>query len=422
VISSSRFGVLATLALFAIASLADAPPAGAQWTRVDAIPSTTIFNVFVSGDTIAASADTAVYVSTDAGAAWKTSARVAPGVTDIERIRIHNGRLFAGARGQGVFVSDDLGETWSDFNQGLVGGFANSQLVVIDMMVVGDSLYVATDGAGVWVRNLTSGTWGPFGNAFEANEANNMTAIAAGNGRLFGAGGFNGTVFYRDPGQSDWTLSLLFNDRFAAGLAALTALWTGSHWVVGANNGVYVSAHGQEPWTFSNPGAGNPLFTVSFAQHGHDLFANFGAFASRICMSTDDGITWRTIETLPVPVPSLAILGDTLYAARTDGLWRRSIAGLSEPPRPSSGLSFAIEGAQPVRDLTRFRFDLPEAGHAVVEVFDVAGRRSSKVLDAVMPAGPGEIDWRAGALASGVYLVRMRVGDRSEVRRLIRVR
>lgn len=417
--SSPSFSVLAT---FLVASLAVASPATAQWTRVDQIPVTTIFNVSVTGDTIAASADTAVYVSTDGGAVWKTSARVAPDLTDIERVRVHNGRIFAGARGQGVFVSDDLGDTWSDFNQGLVGGFGNSQLVVIDMMVVGDSLYVATDGAGVYVRNLTSGTWAPFGNAFEANEANNMTAIAAGNGRLFGAGGFSGTVFYRDPGQSDWTLSLLFNDRFAAGLAALTALWTGSHWVVGANNGVYVSALGQEPWTFSDPGAGNPLFTVSFAQHGHDIFANFGAFRSRISLSTDDGFTWRTIETLPVPVPSLAILGDTLYAARTDGLWRRSVAGLSGPPRPSSGLRFAIEGAQPVRDLARFQFDLPEAGRAVLEVFDVAGRRSSRVLDAVMPAGPHEVAWGTGGLASGVYLVRLRVGARSEVRRLIRVR
>jgi len=426
VTSSLRNAALAArllrVAALVIALLPLARPATAQWTRVESIPATTIFNVWVNGDSIAASGDTAVYVSTDAGATWKSSTRVASNVTDIERVRIHDGRIYAATRGQGVFVSDNLGDTWSDFNQGLVGGFANSQLVVIDMLLDGDNLYVATEGAGAWVRNLTSGTWSSFGSAFEANEAGNMTAIAAGNGRLFAAGGFNGTVFHRDPGQTDWTLSLLFNDRFAPGLAALTALWTGSRWVVGANNGVYTSALGQEPWTFSDPGAGNPLLTVSLAMRGHDLFANFGGFTSTISMSSDDGATWQTLETLRVPVPSIATRGDTLYAGRTDGLWRRSIANVSGPPRPTSSLRFTMAGAQPVRDLPRFRFDLPEAERAVIEVFDVAGRRSAKVLDAVMAAGPHEVDWGANGLASGVYLVRLKAGARSGVLRFVRVR
>src|SRR5262249_14882791 len=154
---------------------------------------------------------------------------VATGVTEVERVRMHDGRLFAGTRDfHGVFVSNDLGVTWSDFNQGLVGGFANSQLVIIDMLVRGDSLYVATDGSGAWVRNLTSGTWHRFGDEFGPDQATGMTLIAAGGSRLFAAGGFNGTVFFRDPGDPDWTLSLLFNDQFAPGLAALSAIWTGT--------------------------------------------------------------------------------------------------------------------------------------------------------------------------------------------------
>jgi len=413
---SLRFTVL-LLALLAVAR-----PATAQWTRVEEIPAVTIFNVSVNGDTIAAGGDTAVYVSTDAGSTWKSSVRLPAGVKEVERVRIHNGRLFAGTRGWGVFVSDDLGDTWTDYNQGLVGGFANSQLFIIDMAVVGDSLYLATDGSGAWVRNLTSGIWSPFGNAFAPAQASGMNAIAGGNGRLFAAGGFNGTVFYRDPGQPDWTLSLLFNDRFAPGLAALTALWTGTRWVVGSNIGVFLSARAQEPWTFVDPGAGRPLFTVSFAMRGRDIFANFGAFTSTISWSADDGTTWRTIETLPLPVPSIATLGNTLYAGRTDGLWRRSIANITAPPSSSTSLRFAIAGREPVRDIARFKFDLPEPGHAVIEMFDVAGRRVSKVLDAGMSAGPQEVAWSASAVGSGIYFARLRIGKRSEVLRVIVVR
>jgi hypothetical protein len=319
--------VIASLgcALLWLAALGAASPAAAQWDRVTAVPNTTLFSVAVNGDTITAGADSVVYVSTNAGATWKGSAIVAEGLDSVERVRMRNGRLYAGTRRKGVFVSDNLGDSWSDFNQGLVGGFGNSQLVIVDMIIRGDSIFVATEGSGAWVRNLVAGTWNLFGNAFGPAQATNMTLIAAGGSRLFAAGGFNGTVFYRDPGDPDWTLSLLFNDRFAPGLAALSAIWTGTRWVVGANIGVFFSTLGQEPWTFSDPGAGRPLFTVPMAQHGHELFANFGAFVSTIMLSRDDGTSWEFLENLPVPVTGLAVLGETLYASRTDGLWRRSI-------------------------------------------------------------------------------------------------
>src|SRR5262249_10490470 len=125
-----------------------ASPASAQWTRVTEIPSVVLFDVSVNGDSIAASSDTAVFVSTNAGATWKSSARV-PGISheEIQRAMVRNGRVYAFTRGDGVFVSDDFGDTWADFNQGLVGGFADSQLAIMDMVVRGDSLYIATDGS-----------------------------------------------------------------------------------------------------------------------------------------------------------------------------------------------------------------------------------------------------------------------------------
>lgn len=407
--------------VLALAFLVLAQPAAAQWTRVEQVPITTIISVWVNGDTITAGAESTVYVSTNAGVTWKSSAIVVDGALEV-RVRTLNGRIYAATRRKGIFVSDDLGTTWTDFNQGLVGGFANSQLDIVDLAFQGDSLYLATEGSGAWVRNLHSGTWSRFGNIFGPAQATNMTAIAAGNGRLWSAGGFNGTVFYRDGGDPDWTESLLFNDRIAAGLAALSAIWTGTHWVVGSNIGIFVSDTGQEPWTFSDPGAGRPLFVVPLALHGHDIFANFGAFTSTIAVSHDDGFTWQLLETLPVPVPGLAVFGNTLYAGRTDGLWRRSIETVSVAPQPTLGLRFAVAGSQPVRDDVRLSFNLPEAGHATIEVFNIAGRHVSTALDASVASGPHTITWSARELTSGIYYARLNINQRAEVLRLVRVR
>ena len=315
------------IAVAATALLAAASPAAAQWTPVSEVPVTIIYSVWVQDNTILATADSVVYISTDGGTTWKESVDVADGVTSVQAARARNGRLYAGTFGQGVFISDDLGDSWQAFNQGLSGGVLNTQRFIVELVVRGDSLYAATAGDGPWARNLTSGSWFHFSNVFEPNQASNMNDIAAGGSRLLGAAGANGTVFFRDTGQADWTLSWLDNTGIVPGLAALTAIWTGSRWVVGSNIGVFHSPAGQSPWTFSNVGLGT-LFSAAFALRGSDVFAAFGnGFDAIIEYSLDGGASWHVVETLPATfIFDLAIKDGTLYAARADGLWRRSIA------------------------------------------------------------------------------------------------
>lgn len=409
--------------LFAL--LVAAGPAAAQWTRVPDVPASDVFTVWANGDTIAAGADTAVYVSTNAGATWRRSVKVAAGVTTVKTVWIRNGRLYAGTFGQGVFVSDDLGATWLGFSQGLVGGIANSQLFIEDLLVRGDSLYAATAGAGAWVRNLAvAETWHHFGDAFEPNQASNMNAIAASDTRLLAAAGGNGTVFFRDRADADWTLSWLDNVGPEPGLAALAAVWTGHGWVVGSNIGVFISSLGEEPWTLTGPGLGT-LFIVSFALRGHDLFADFGTGnGSVISLSRDDGATWQEVETLPLTFTyELAIRGSDLYAGRIDGLWRRSIANVSVPDDPAlARLRFVIVGSQPIDDAARFRFEQPAPGPIVLEVFDLAGRRAADAIRGSFPAGPHEITWDARKLGPGVYHARLTAGGEQAVVRVIRAR
>ena len=402
--------------------LAVVGPAAAQWSRVSELPASDIFTVWTNGDTIAAGADTAVYVSTDGGATWKRSARLAADVNEIRAALVHNGRLYAGTFGQGVFASDDLGDTWTGYSQGLAGP---GVLVIMGLVRRGDSLYAATEGAGAWVRNLASGPWVLFGaHTLQDFQATNMDFITEGGSRLFAGGGFNGTVFFRDPGQPDWTVSLLFNDRFAPGLAGLNAIWTGRRWVVGSNIGLFQSPTGQEPWTYFDFGL-HSLFFVGLAMRDTDVFASLGASVSNslIALSRDEGATWQVFETVPAGVYRLAIHGSDLYAGRVDGLWRRSIATVSVPDDTAPArLRFAVAGSQPVGDQVRFRFDLPASGPIVIEVFDVAGRRAADSIRGSWPAGPHELTWDARGLGSGVYLARMTAGTEHAVARLIRVR
>jgi hypothetical protein len=403
-----------------------AGPAAAQWTRVDEVPIANIYNVWTTGDTIAASSDSTVFVSFDRGVTWITTAKVAVGVTSIEAVRVHKGRWYAGTRGQGVFVSSDRGATWQSFNQGLVGGFANSQLVIMDLLIRGDDLYAATGGAGPWTRNLASaGGWSHYGNVLEPAQASNMESIAGSPTRLLACAGFNGDDYHRDLGDSDWTFDYLFG-HVAAGLASLAAVWTGHSWLVGTNIGVFHSALGQSPWIYTDFGL-HPTLFASFALHGGVVYTHFASGeGTGIEYSTDDGTSWIVLDALPATFTyNIATLGDTLYGGRVDGLWRRPIdpAPVSVPVADAPGsLHFAITGPNPIHDEARLRFELPEPGRVRIDVFDISGRHLPGGVDETVDAGAHEVLWRARDIAPGIYLARLSAGGRSAAVRLVRTR
>jgi hypothetical protein len=410
----------------AITLLAAAPPASAQWTRVEGGPTGIVIAVRAFGDTIVAGTTTLAFISTDAGATWHPSQPAIIGVP-IQSMLLRNATLYLGTDGLGVFVSTNLGATWQAFNDGLVGGFQNSQFDVSDLKVRGDSLYASTLGAGVYVRRLTGvNTWHHFGETFEPNQASNVRGLAVDGTRLLAMGGANGSVFFRDPGDPEWTLSWLDNVGLRPGVEAFGAVFTGTGWVVatGVGRGVLSSTQGHEPWTAVNLGLGL-LNSGTLALRGHHLF---GAFNRNndvvIADSGNDGLSWEILDVLPLTfVLQMTTVGTELYAARADGLWRRSTATVSVPGEHArAGLQLALAGAQPATRDVRVRFNMPEAGDATIEVFDVAGRLAAQLARPSLFAGPHEVSWSAGELEPGVYAVRLTAGRRQEVVRLVRVR
>jgi photosystem II stability/assembly factor-like uncharacterized protein len=378
-------------------------PAHADWSPVPGAPSTRVFALSTTADTIVAGTDTSVFVSTDAGTTWRHSPRPAAGVFAVTAVRMRNARLYAGTFGQGVLVSDDLGATWQPFNQGLVGGFLDSQLEVVDLVPRGNELFAATAGAGVYARTLApAATWHPFGAIFEPEQASNVNSLALGGTRLLALAGANGMVFRHDPGQPEWIESDLDNIGVHAGVAGQNALFIGTGWVVGTNAGVFRSASGQEPWTRTDIGLG-PIDWTSLAAVGTQLFAGFDfAPGAIVATSSDGGATWTDPEFFANAfIQTLGVAGDELFAARTDGLWRRTPAATAVPPVVPR--AFALASAQPFADRATLRFELPQAGEATIQVLDVQGRTALDAVRRSWPAGPNQVTVDARSLAPGVY-------------------
>lgn len=399
--------------------------ASVDWIPVEGVTDARIFSLSATGDTLTAGADSVVFVSIDAGGSWHRSEQPVASPHAITATLVRNGRLYAATAGKGVFISDDLGASWRAFNEGLVGGFDNSQLDVSDLTVRGDSLYAGTGGAGVYVRRFSGvSAWQPFGAIFEPAQAPNVNSLAVGGTRLLALAGNNGTVFHRDPGEPEWTESLLENDRIRSGLSAKTAVWTGTGWAVGTNIGVYLSTAGQEPWTRFTPGLG-PIDWTTLATQSGRLFAAFDIpNAAVVEESDDDGATWRITDVFSdVFVFELLTNGNSLYAARADGLWERPITtSVASAGGPHTGVRFVLAGPQPSADLARVRFELPEPGAASIELLDVSGRLVGEPLSSQWSAGPHDVALDTHALSPGVYCARLTAGAAHEVIRIVHVR
>lgn len=86
-------------------------------------------------------------------------------------------------------------------------------------------------------------------------------------------------------------------------------------------------------------------------------------------------------------------------------------------PPPVSGLAIA---GNPVGSGTAVTFGLSAPSAVELSVFDLAGRRIQTLVSGELERGDHSVAWDADALASGVYVIRLRAGEHVETLRAVR--
>jgi len=92
-----------------------------------------------------------------------------------------------------------------------------------------------------------------------------------------------------------------------------------------------------------------------------------------------------------------------------------------------SSFFLAQNRPNPFTGRSEIRFSLVEDGRATLELFDVAGRLVTTLLDSPMSRGTHAVSWNGrdaagNAVASGIYFYRLTSGERSEMKRMSLVR
>ncbi|MCE9627362.1 MAG: T9SS type A sorting domain-containing protein [Candidatus Eisenbacteria bacterium] len=122
-----------------------------------------------------------------------------------------------------------------------------------------------------------------------------------------------------------------------------------------------------------------------------------------------------------------AIVGEGLNPQGKSRAYLLTPAATTDVPHAQARLAFAGAWPNPVRAGTRFRFELPAAGQASLELFDLSGRRVRALATGAFGAGPQSVAWdgrdESGEWAgAGAYFAQLRTPAGTLTRRFVVVR
>lgn len=216
------------------------------------------------GATLLAGTTRGIQVSTDAGVRWSVASLDSGSIACFVE---QGGTLFAGTLGQGVARSTDGGATWTDASTGLPAGAGVFRLVSDGTAIFAN---LVADPTGLY-RSLDGGdTWTPVTTITNHQNVTDLTVLG---GRIF-AGEF------------------------------------------GATGGVFASVDHGDTWTPVNGGVlGGKTVTALGAGGG----AVYAATTDGMFRSDDDGASWQPTQAPALLAKEIAVHGDQVAVAETDG-------------------------------------------------------------------------------------------------------
>ena len=290
------------------------------WTRVEELPATDVESVELHGTTLYAAGIDTVYLGAAFGSNWSPSNALGAGGAPILATMPAGGSLWAGTFGQSVFRGSEDGSSWSSFSTGLTGLGSNH---VVAFEVRDDTLFAATEGAGVFALDLATTTqWTEFNNGLPVFTAGSVSSIILSGTTLVAPAGPNGLVYRLPQGAAAWE-EIAVRPPLLPGFTATDIYSDGTNILVANGSSLYRSTDDAESWSLAGSGLasgsamflakGGPTFyaAVDFLNNTHQFFA-----------STDDGESWQPIEGVTNGVVyEIEVAGGLLFAGQTDGLW-----------------------------------------------------------------------------------------------------
>jgi photosystem II stability/assembly factor-like uncharacterized protein len=288
-----------------------------------------------------------IYAATDSGISiWNYDGKIRTYVKTILKDKIINSiavngkNIVVGAYYDGVYLSTDSGENWTQVNNGLI-----SKNIVNSLIYNGANILAGTEDVGVFLSTNNGNNWTKSSSGipntciqtFAANGTNLYT------GACYFDGASGGSVYFSTDSGDSWTEinNGLPMDQNINALAVNDSIL-----FAGLGNGIYRSSDNGSNWTLVLNNKGT---VYSFLFDGLNLFS---ATAGGVFLSTDNGVNWTGINNglTDKDVRALAHIGTNLFAdTYNSGIFRSTNNGTywttSNIGQPSMTTCLVVNGS-----------------------------------------------------------------------------
>jgi len=309
------------------------PPEWARWPFNRQVNHLAAIN-----DVVLAGTFGGVFRSTDRGQTWEGASQGLPHgertsiVSSIDTLAVIGAKIYAGVHDSGLFISDDLGRSWTEASRDL------RDMKVEGVVRKGEKLFAATSEDGVFVSLDQGRHWRTTGEFPPEKQILSLAGI----GDHLLAWTMDGVYLSTDEGRSWMASETGFNGYYSHSFIV-----SGAKIFAGMNNRFMVSADQGRSWT--KLGAIGEDVAICALAAGDGIF--FAGTSSGIFFSTDDGRSWThlggnfrfTLDTF-----SLAVNGPNILVGGVDGRiylsadrgqsWTMVNAGI-DPPVPAAGFT-----------------------------------------------------------------------------------
>ncbi len=391
-----------------------------QWTTTTLGTDVKVRALLVSGTKLYAGTNSGVWQTTDSGVTW-TQTNTGLTTLDVRALALSGTTLYAGTNGGGIFRTTD-GTTWTAANTGITNGVINA------LAVIGTDLFAGTNGGGVFY-SMTGTAWTARNTGISSS--GQIYSLLVNGNDLYAAGVVvinESRHIYRSTDKgATWTATGGTDASLKLSPPALvySMAVNGATLLAATFNGLYRSTNNGMNWQLLE---GLPLSVLSvlFSPTDSAVYAAgtepdgtpFG-----VCVSTDNGTTWRASSFgLPGANP-LALIGTTLFAGQSSlgGVYTSSSQPINNASVAAADFRLVKAHApEAIASIFGPALSTIQAAAATIPLPTMLGGTTVKVLDSLKVERPAplfyvsrnQINYQVPAgTASGWAYVTIKNGD-----------
>ncbi len=392
---------------------------GITWYQANrGLTNTSVAALGVCGNTIiAATGGQGTYTSTN-GTDWVQS-NYGQAQFDFSSLTVSGTNIFAGnSDGAGIYLSTNIGLTWSTVNNGISPNAIILSLASQDSNIYAGSSVINSAGS-VYSSTNSGKSWSQYGlNSSVIALAVKADIILAGSVGSYDYGGVfrstnHGLNWYK---MSYWALNVTPTSFAVCG----DKIFAGS-----VNNGVYYSTDDGVNWTHS--GVGVPLVKViSLYAFENNIFASTsqGVYASK-----DYGTSWHQVnDGLPdINIASFIYFDNYIYVGTSGmGVWRRPLSEITGINQENANLPYQFFLEQnypnPFNPNTEISYSIPSASNVKLIVYNTLGQTVRFLENSYKQVGNYSINFNASGLPSGIYFYKLEAGNFSQFKKMMLIK